>query len=326
MISSLTLFSCSVSEVIKKKYRPGFYLAHRGENKSSVPFRKDTEKNTIQKENKKLNIAISSRKQDSVVPQLFLKSAISNDITNKQNFSDNVTASSITKKRDKSKNQKNNFKTGSREIKQGFHPQQVFQSLPQDPPTASPKVIWQFTVAIICLLLCLLGILCIFGYSLLPALHFLVYVAAVFPETWFCGILFSIIGFFKYRKNPENIPAEPKPLNFFSRLAFILEIVELIDVPLIIVATFLALFSIKPLIVLVVLMFVMSLVSFVAGIIGLIKTLKDPKQSRNNIIKAILISLCSLIPVCLVLAWFIAVGTALVAALPYLAAALFILH
>jgi len=304
----LLFFSCGVSEIVKKKYRPGFYIAHKGEKKTPTVLPKDEKKNTFQKENKEPDITVSIKKPDSITPQFFLNPEQTN-----------ITASSITKK-------KSDFKTVSREIKRSLYPQHFFQSFPQDPPASSPKVIWQFKVAIICLSICLLGIICIFGYSLLPALHFLVYVAGIFPETWLAGILFSIIGFFKYRKNPENIPAEPKELNFFSRLSFILGIIELIDVPLIIIATALAIFSFTPLIVLTVLMLVMSATGFISGMIGLIKTLKDPKQSRKNIVKAILISLFSPVPFFLMLAWFIAVGTAIVAAAPYLAAALFILH
>ncbi len=311
--STLFIFSChSPVELVKRKYRP-VYFAYSGEKEN-----KKSTSNCNSSDNLLHNPAWQSNFLNPTNVNVHTKDNLLASIAKAETKKIKITEPSVEKQKIKfpQSNTSNHAQDYSYHI--------LSPSTPSDKPIAAPATPLLYKISIICLSLCLLSLFCIFASYLFPAFPLLAYIAATFPESWLTGIILAIIGFIKYRKNPG--PAEPKRLERLSMIAFILSLMQFLVILFIIIATFLIIYSITPLIVLMYLFGAMALVSFVFGIIGLIRVLRDVQQSRKNRFKAILISIFSLVPVILMIAWFVAVGTFIAAALPYLTFLIFILH
>ena len=310
LVSAIIILICSCHhsvELVKRKYMPGYYIATTGEKKTPT---------VIHKKN-----ALDSLLCMPVKEVSFLKPSVIN--------SDDLVASTErieTKKATEPyiKSVRSSVAPHDKHdhfrylLGESFHPEET-----KPAPTAIPML---NKIAIMFLLLCLLSLAFALASYVFRSVPFLSSAGAIFPELWLIGIALAIIGFFKSLKNADPTNTEPKRLNRFSKIAFILEILGALNFLLIVPATFLILYSIMPLLILVYLLSAISLISFTFSTIGLIKTLQDPEQLKKNKLKAILISILSLVPIGLMIAWFIAVGTFLSAAIPYFAFLLFILH
>ncbi len=317
--SSLLLFSCHNSlEIIKKRYSPGYYVAFSGQKeKKNPPTALHHPADSIAVK-PLVHIAAHAFEEPVTHPDLLKPSVI-----DPVNLTASVEKTETTRpKRKQTKQFQSVSKNHEQKCTHYFLPD---SSYPDD-VSAKPKIPLLYKIAIIFLLLFLLSLLFAFASAIFPAINFLAYAGAVFPELWVTGIILAIIGFIKYRKIPDALSPELLHLNGFSKTAFILSAIELILLPFIVIATFLIVYSFTSLITLVLLFAALFLVSFVFGAIGLIKVLKDPMQSKKNRLKALLTAMFSIVPACLLIAWFVAVGTFIAAALPYFAAVLFILH
>jgi hypothetical protein len=324
VISSLILFSCSSStELIKKKYHPGYYIAHSW-GKEKKKNAQTSKRNTGTKEQKK-HVAITESHNQKYSPldsialpygsSDFLKCSVTN--------SDKLIAST-EKTRDRKINTQK-AKLPQFTNKRHFPSSHSFQ-LNHDDTSKKKQIPLLYKVAIVFLLLCLVSLLFGLLSVLFPEVLFLAYAGAIFPEAWLIGIVHAIIGLINYWKTPAPLSLETKHNDIFSRISFILTIVEFVLLLSIIVATFFALHSLSPLITLIEIFMTVFLVSFVCSIVGLINVLKNPEQVRKNRLKAILNCLFSIVPAILLVAWLIAVASFIYAAIPYVAFLIFILH
>jgi len=320
LVAIILVSSCNTSlNITKRHYKSGYYV--------SVGGGKNKHKDIIIEKPKNLtknDINNSEKSENTTGPTLLASLDKSNKNVASELFSEYKNEQSISEKTKKNLTKpipihKKSLKIIKRNIFNSPH-------FLTNPSTPEEKTSWKdipilYKIAIIFFLLCLLSLLFLLGSALFPTVELFSIIGATFPLTWLTGIIFSIIGVFKYKKTSKlssSTPTERKRLNIFSKIALILEFANLLAVLMIVIGTFLIVFTAFPILFFLYLFCGITIISFVFSIIGLIKTLKDPQQSQKNRILSILISILFWVPVGLFIAWIVAVGAALSAVLPYL--------
>jgi hypothetical protein len=309
LLTAFTFFSCGVSiNIAKRQYRPGIYC-----NISRTKYIIDTVK--TQEE-------ISSSLLDGRPAAVSLVDAVASSgnsfpVPAKKVLLDQSNSKTIVHQISFPKNKK----TAEQKIKD------------DDKPPEKPARSKALKTAKIFLIAGLIGFLFILLLSFIPIasvqlLNVCSFIAAIGILCWPVGIILAIIGVVKtFKKNKSPIVDDTKHLDKFSKISLPLLIVSFIDLLLLIVATLLSLFiGFNLLIASAIILFVLFTLGFIASTLGLIRTLSDVNQPRKNIVKAIMLAILNVVPIALALAWIIAVGMAIQAAIPFLAVALLILH
>ncbi len=307
-LTASLIFSCQYSfNLVKRRSRPGYYFSLGREKNDEID--KLSGNTCLNPSNYLINNAI-----DSVINPEEMLVGIDKQKRDNKRIENFIFSQSVTHLHPR------NFSYGHKR-NQTLHLNPLPHLNNGEPEKQKLPLIYK--LAIIFLILSVFNLLTVILLSIFqPANPFigLFYVLSglSFPITRLTGIIIAAIGLFKNRKNPD--PTEPKPSDRFSRTALILQIAELIIVPLVIIATILLVISVFAhfvntmawiLLVLLILFFIMSLVSFIFSTIGLIRVLKDQEQSRSHRLKGLLISIFNLVVFALMVAWIIAVISAI---------------
>ena len=290
-------FSCNVSvDIIKKKYRPGFYFAYSTKKSAPACSPVNEAADTLQKKHIKFHSAVVADKADSIVSgstkvTFFSKHAMLSKKKQRENNKDHALASNSSSKEKiiPFLLKKNNI---APLLRNGDEPKKKLNG-------------W-YKLGLFCLLIALLGVLIIMAaYAVAAVGGPIMTIGNIIVEPIifgrFFGVIFAFIGWIKARKDPVNTDAAPPRLDIFSRIALWCAIIGFISLPFIGIGIILLFASKEALLAIsLTILFGMFCIGWVSSLIGMVQSIKKANKSRRNVIKSILISLLNWVPLILI--------------------------